>query len=42
MPLGEYPFSKRYGWISDRHGVTWQLILSDPHGDRTAGDRAQR
>jgi predicted 3-demethylubiquinone-9 3-methyltransferase (glyoxalase superfamily) len=33
MPLGEYPFSKRYGWISDRYGVSWQLILSDPEGD---------
>ncbi len=33
MPLGEYPFSKRYGWISDRYGVSWQLILSDPQGD---------
>jgi predicted 3-demethylubiquinone-9 3-methyltransferase (glyoxalase superfamily) len=30
MPLGEYPFSPRYGWIADRFGVSWQLILSDP------------
>jgi predicted 3-demethylubiquinone-9 3-methyltransferase (glyoxalase superfamily) len=33
MPLGEYPFSKRYGWVADRYGVSWQLILSDPDGD---------
>lgn len=33
MPLGEYPFSKRYGWVQDRYGVSWQLILSDPAGD---------
>jgi predicted 3-demethylubiquinone-9 3-methyltransferase (glyoxalase superfamily) len=33
LPLGEYPFSKRYGWIEDRYGVSWQLILSDPDGD---------
>jgi predicted 3-demethylubiquinone-9 3-methyltransferase (glyoxalase superfamily) len=33
MPLGEYPFSKRFGWIQDRYGVSWQLILSDPSGD---------
>ena len=33
MPLDEYPFSKHYGWISDRYGVSWQLILSDPEGD---------
>ncbi len=30
MPLQEYPFSKRYGWIKDRFGVSWQLILTDP------------
>ena len=29
MPLGEYPFSKRYGWVQDRYGLTWQLILLD-------------
>jgi predicted 3-demethylubiquinone-9 3-methyltransferase (glyoxalase superfamily) len=30
MPLQAYPFSKRYGWIKDKFGVTWQLILTDP------------
>ncbi len=33
MPLGEYPFSPRYGWIQDRYGVSWQLILSSPEGE---------
>ncbi len=33
MPLGEYPFSQRYGWIQDKYGLSWQLILSDPEGD---------
>lgn len=33
MPLQEYPFSKRYGWIQDRFGVSWQLILTDPAGE---------
>ncbi|MBF0416559.1 MAG: VOC family protein [Magnetococcales bacterium] len=33
MPLGSYPFSKRYGWIRDRFGVSWQLILSNPEGE---------
>ena len=33
MPLQEYPFSKKYGWIQDRFGVSWQLILTDPAGE---------
>lgn len=33
MPLGEYPFSKRYGWVQDRFGVSWQVMLTDPSGD---------
>ncbi len=28
MPLGEYPFSKKYGWVADRFGISWQVILS--------------
>jgi predicted 3-demethylubiquinone-9 3-methyltransferase (glyoxalase superfamily) len=32
MPLQEYPFSKRYGWVQDRYGLSWQLILSNPEG----------
>jgi predicted 3-demethylubiquinone-9 3-methyltransferase (glyoxalase superfamily) len=27
MPLGDYGFSTRFGWVGDRHGVTWQLAL---------------
>lgn len=33
MELQEYPFSKKYGWIKDRYGVTWQLILTNPQGE---------
>lgn len=32
MPLGEYPFSPHYGWVQDRYGVSWQLMLTDPTG----------
>lgn len=33
MEIGEYPFSKRYGWLADKYGVSWQLMLSDPEGE---------
>ncbi len=29
MDLGEYPFSKRYGWIQDKYGVSWQVIHTE-------------
>lgn len=34
MPLDEYPFSKHYGWIQDRYGLSWQLMLVEG-GQRT-------
>lgn len=27
MELDKYPFSERYGWIQDKFGVSWQLIM---------------
>jgi predicted 3-demethylubiquinone-9 3-methyltransferase (glyoxalase superfamily) len=33
MPLDAYPFSQRYGWLQDKYGVSWQLILTNPDGD---------
>lgn len=33
MPLDSYPFSKRYGWVADKYGVSWQLILTNPSGE---------
>jgi predicted 3-demethylubiquinone-9 3-methyltransferase (glyoxalase superfamily) len=33
MPLAAYPFSKWYGWIQDRYGLSWQLMLEE--GEQT-------
>ncbi|HEY4517312.1 MAG TPA: VOC family protein [Candidatus Paceibacterota bacterium] len=33
MPLDKYPFSERYGWIQDKYGFSWQLILTNPEGE---------
>lgn len=35
MPLGAYPFSQHYGWVSDTFGVSWQIMV-------TEGDIAQK
>ena len=32
MPLGSYPFSDRYGWTTDRYGLSWQVML-DSRGE---------
>ncbi len=33
MPLDTYPFSEHYGWIQDKFGLSWQLMLSNPSGE---------
>lgn len=33
MPIDAYPFSQRYGWVQDRYGISWQLILTNPDGE---------
>jgi predicted 3-demethylubiquinone-9 3-methyltransferase (glyoxalase superfamily) len=37
MPLDAYPFSQRYGWVQDKYGISWQLILANPDGDMRPG-----
>ena len=36
MPLDPYPFSPRYGWIQDRYGLSWQVMLA---ADEATGQR---
>lgn len=33
MPFDAYPFSEKYGWIQDKYGLSWQLILTNPEGE---------
>lgn len=33
MQLDKYPFSEWYGWVQDKYGYSWQLILTDPDGE---------
>jgi predicted 3-demethylubiquinone-9 3-methyltransferase (glyoxalase superfamily) len=33
MELGSYPFSEHYGWIQDKYGLSWQLILTKADGE---------
>jgi predicted 3-demethylubiquinone-9 3-methyltransferase (glyoxalase superfamily) len=35
MPLDAYPFSPRFGWVQDRFGVSWQVILSESPAEAT-------
>ncbi len=29
MPIDTYPWSKRYGWVQDKYGLSWQLMLTN-------------
>lgn len=36
MELGTYPWSPKYGWVSDRFGVDWQIMVNETGGDYIA------
>ena len=27
MPLNQYPFAKKFAWVSDKYGISWQMSL---------------
>src|SRR3989344_194004 len=29
MELSEYPFSKKYAWVEDQFGISWQIIYTE-------------
>lgn len=33
MEFGSYPFGEKYGWVEDKFGLSWQLILTRPKGE---------
>ena len=36
MPLDSYPFSERYGWTTDKYGLSWQVMAA---GEREVTQR---
>jgi predicted 3-demethylubiquinone-9 3-methyltransferase (glyoxalase superfamily) len=36
MPLDSYPFNERFGWVQDRYGLSWQVMLARAAGDAPA------
>jgi predicted 3-demethylubiquinone-9 3-methyltransferase (glyoxalase superfamily) len=28
IPIGAYPWGERYGWLTDKYGMTWQIMLN--------------
>ncbi|WP_307893882.1 VOC family protein [Bacillus swezeyi] len=36
MPLGDYGFSQKFGWIVDQFGISWQIDLSSSRSKKNA------
>lgn len=35
MPIDAYPWSERYGWLNDRYGLSWQIMVGERHREHT-------
>jgi len=34
MPIDKQPWSERYGWLQDKYGVTWQIMVVNEKGEK--------
>ncbi|HUR67389.1 MAG TPA: VOC family protein [Chitinophagaceae bacterium] len=34
IPIDKQPWNKRYGWVKDKFGFTWQVMVSDRENDK--------
>jgi len=34
MAMDVYPWSKKYGWVADQFGASWQLYFGEPNGSK--------
>lgn len=34
MPYDTYPWAKKYGWLKDKYGLTWQISYSDTKAEQ--------
>lgn len=41
MPLDQYPFSERYGWVEDKYGLSWQIVPTAMDEMMSRGTREQ-
>jgi predicted 3-demethylubiquinone-9 3-methyltransferase (glyoxalase superfamily) len=41
MPLQQYPFSERYGWLQDKYGLSWQIVPTDMDEMMKSADEEQ-
>lgn len=41
MPLGTEDLGSLFGWVEDKHGISWQLMLEDDPENELAAERAR-